>query len=344
MRTIFRRLAVVTLLLLVAIPDAVSEEVTTGSALNILREAPPKPPKGFNTAAAAMLAVQTGKVKLVAMPPGDEVEEQRNVEYGRVGDHALKLNLYSPKERNELLPGIILIHGGAWKAGRKEDYAFYGRKLASKGYVVASIDYRLSQDAVFPAAVQDCKCAVRWMRANAKDLGVNPEAIGVGGGSAGGHLAMMVGYCQSNPEFEGDGGHATTSSDVQCVVNLYGPYDLTTEFVRNNPFARQVVGEFLGASVKENKALCLKASPAKYLTSEAPPTLILHGTVDDIVPINQSDLLSQRLKEVDVPYIYDRLPGWPHAMDLSQDVNDRCVWFMERFFDQYLKQPTNTGQ
>ncbi|MCB9954169.1 MAG: alpha/beta hydrolase [Planctomycetaceae bacterium] len=341
MFSVLRKLVVAVLFVGVAGPVVVGEEITTGSAVSILQEQPPAPPQGFNTAAAAMLAVQTGKVKLVAMPPGDEIEEQRNVEYGRVGDHSLKLNLYAPKERSEPLPGIIMIHGGAWKAGRKEDYAFYGRKLASKGYVVASIDYRLSQEAVFPAAIQDCKCAVRWMRANAKDLGVNPEVIGVGGGSAGGHLAMMVGYCQNVPEFEGDGGHANVSSNVQCVVNLYGPYDLTTEFVRNNPFARQVVGEFLGASVKENRSLCLKASPAKYLTSEAPPTLILHGTVDDIVPINQSDLLSQRLKEVDVPYIYDRLPGWPHAMDLSQDVNDRCVWFMERFFDQYLKQSPN---
>ncbi len=100
-----------------------------------------------------------------------------------------------------------------------------------------------------------------------------------------------------------------------------------------------MTARFLGAPYAEQPDLYRSASPIEYVSPGDPPTLILHGTVDDVVPVGQSDLLAAKLAQANIPYIYDRLPGWPHAMDLSQDVNDRCVWFMERFFDRYLKQP-----
>jgi acetyl esterase/lipase len=314
-----------------------ASEITTGSALDELGAPPPPPPPGFETAAAVTTALQQGKIRVIELPGEDGILEERGVEYGRVGNRPLLLDLYSPAQRQGAVPGIVLIHGGAWKGGRKEDYTIYGRKLAQLGYVVASIGYRLSGEAKFPAALEDCKCAVRWMRANSAKLGVNPDALGVAGGSAGGHLALMVGYTANRPEFEGTGGHAGVSSAVQAVVDIYGPADLTTDFVRNNPFANQVVREFLGKTMDADLPLYQQASPVTYISPQTPPTLILHGTIDDVVPIGQSDLLAEKLTAAKVPFVYDRLPGWPHGMDLAAEVNGRCVWFMDRFFRRYLK-------
>jgi acetyl esterase/lipase len=317
---------------------AFADNALTGTAIDVLGEAVPAPPAGYDTPQAALQAVLQGQIKAInrAAPTPAGVKVTHDVEYGTGGGQPLKLDLYQPEKTVGPVPGLIFIHGGAWAGGAKSDYSYYGNVLAAKGYVVASINYRLVKIAKYPAAVEDCKCAVRWMRSRAAELGVDPDRIAVAGGSAGGHLSMMVAYSADVPEFEGHGGHAGVSSRVQCVVNLYGPTDLTTDFVRNNDFANRAVREFLGKTMDEDLPLYQQASPINYVDAMDPPTLILHGTVDDVVPIDQGDLLAAKLKDAGVPYIYDRLPGWPHAMDIAQDVNDRCVWLMERFFGHYL--------
>lgn len=330
----------VLLLLLLAFPGQLSlaDDVLTGTAVDILGAKLPAPPKGFDTPQAALQAVLQGRIKAInrAAPTPDGVKVTTDIEYGQGGGQPLKLDLYQPAKSDGPAPGLIFIHGGAWAGGSKTDYSLYGNIFAAKGYAVASISYRLVKVAKYPAAVEDCKCAVRWMRANAAELNIDPDRIGVAGGSAGGHLSMLVGYSPDVAEFEGEGGHAGVSSHVQCVVNLYGPADLTTDFVRNNEFANRVCREFLGKSIDDDLVLYQQASPITYVDASDPPTLILHGTVDDVVPIDQGDLLAAKLKGTGIPYIYDRLPGWPHAMDMAQDVNDRCVWLMERFFGHYL--------
>src|SRR5690606_12769333 len=149
---------------------------------------------------------------------------------GDAGDRPLRLDLYSPRDLDGPAPGLIFIHGGGWKHGKKEDYRLYGLTFAQKGYVVASVQYRLSGEARYPAAIHDVKAAVRWMRSESESIGVDADRIGVAGGSAGGHLAMMLGYTSDVPTFDGDSGHEGVSSRVQAVVNIYGPTDLTTEF------------------------------------------------------------------------------------------------------------------
>jgi acetyl esterase/lipase len=234
------------------------------------------------------------------------------------------------------VPALVFIHGGAWRSGNKNDYRFYCCRYAERGYVAVTVGYRFTQEAPFPAAVNDAKCAVRWLRANAQQYGVDADKIAVLGGSAGGHLSMMVGYSADMPELEGDGGHGGVSSRVQAVVNLYGPTDMTVEFAQDKP----VVIEFLGGKqFSEAPELWAQASPMTYVTKDDPPTLILHGTTDDVVPVNQADLLAAKLAEIGVPYVYDRLEGWPHAMDVARDVNDRCLWFMDRFLALYVPLP-----
>lgn len=294
-------------------------------------------PGGFPNTLAARLAVGLRQVPIVDVniPDPLDVAIERGVEYGKGGGRPLQLDLYSPKNRssNHAAPGLVLIHGGAWKGGRRSDYHFYGVKFAQQGYVVATISYRLLQEAPFPAAVRDAKCAVRWLRANAARLGVDPERLAVAGGSAGGHLAMMVGYSSDVAELEGDGGNPEVSSRVQAVVNLYGPADLTTPFGVESP----LVKNFLGGRTYEDAPEAYRlASPLTHLSNDDPPTLIFHGTIDDTVPIAQADLLAARLKDLGIPFRYDRLDGWPHALDLAQAVNDRARRTMLEFLAEHL--------
>jgi len=174
------------------------------------------------------------------------------------------------------------------------------------------------------------------MRANARKLNVDPDRIGVIGGSAGGHLAMMIGYSSDAPKLEGTGGHAGVSSRVQAVVNLYGPVDLTTPYASGNSLIIRFLG---GKTIEESRTRHELASPISHITRDDPPTLIFHGTIDDMVPIDQADRLAEKLKSTRVPYRYNRLEGWPHAIDLAEVVNQRCQRLMMEFFKKHLLKP-----
>ncbi len=319
--------------------------VMSGSAVAILKGTPPAPPEGFATSDEAFAAVRGGKVPVVNpfFPVPDSVTIKSNVEYGNSGNRPLLLDLYSPKELSEPAPAIIFIHGGSWKGGKKEDYRIYALHFAKMGYVVASIQYRLSREAPFPAAVHDVKAAVRFMRAEAASMNVDPDRIAVAGGSAGGHLTMMIGYSSDVKELAGNSGHEGVSSRVRCIVNLYGPTDMTTEYARGVSKTNSAVSDFFEGTYDEQPESYAKGSPLNYVTSDDPPTLILHGTVDALVPINQADILAKKLTEVGVPYIYDRLPGWPHSMDVAKPVHERVLWYMERFFNHYLRKSDSEG-
>ncbi|HNS21692.1 MAG TPA: alpha/beta hydrolase [Sedimentisphaerales bacterium] len=297
-------------------------------------EAPPIPP-GYENELAVMTAIAMRQIKLIdakdiVVPAG--VEERLGVEYGQGGSHPLLLDLYVPTGRTKAGPAILFIHGGAWKSGKRADMKYYCAKFAERGYVTATVTYRLLQEAPFPAAVQDVKCAVRWLRANAAAYRVDPNRIAVSGNSAGGHLAMMIGY-SDDPSLEGDGGHPGVSSRVLAVVDFYGPTDLTTDYARNH----KLITDFLGGKTFEEAPEVFQlASPLSHLTKDDPPTLIFQGTIDSLVPVAQADALADKLKELGIDYIYERYEGWPHAMDLAEAVNRRCVYQMEQFFRKHV--------
>ena len=317
---------------------AVLTLVLSTAAAPAKKEPSPPAAPGYNTRRDLLAAYLTGKVKLLTpnVPLPADVELIPDIEYGKVGLRPLKLDLYRPKKLKEPVPGLIFIHGGGWSGGDKKVYRLHASRYAQRGYVAVSIAYRFSGEAPFPAAVQDAKCAVRWMRTEGKRYGIDPNNIAVLGGSAGGHLAMMVGYSSDVKELEGQGGHQQVSSRPQAVVNLYGPSDLTTPLGQ----ASDLVHKFLGGKkYEEDPELYEKASPIHYLTKDDPPTLILHGTLDEVVPIAQSDVLAARLKKLGVPYTYDRLKGWPHTMDVAEPVFNRCVFFIDRFLAQNMPVP-----
>jgi acetyl esterase/lipase len=326
--------AAVTILLA---PTSASPAATKPAAATQPAGAPPMP-KGFASTAEVLAAIQAKQIKMIDLliPPPPSVEVTRNVTYGKVGERELQLDLYQPKGLAVPVPGIVIIHGGGWGAGARQMLHYYGVKLAERGYVAANISYRLTGEAPYPAAVQDAKCAVRWMRANAAKYKVDPNKLAVLGGSAGGHLAMMVGYSSDVPKLEGDGGHKGVSSRVQAVIDFYGPTDLTTPFARGMGVVQSFLG---GKTYDEAPDLYKEASPLAHLTKDDPPTLILHGTIDDIVPIDQADSLAAKLKDLHIPFAYERFDGWPHVMDVAKDVNARCMWAIDQFLAKYLPLP-----
>jgi len=292
------------------------------------------PPRGYPNFTMMKIAYFLGFIKIVNLEPEvpDSIEEYKDIEYKKIGDVSLKLDIYKLKSLKRATPVLIFIHGGAWRTGKRSDYLPYLVDFAKQGYVTATISYRLIKKAKFPAAVKDVKCAVKWIRAHADEYMIDPAKIAVIGGSAGGHLSMMIGFSSDETEFEGECGCDSVSSRVQAVVNLYGPSDLTTEYA----LSRREVTDFIEPSFDEAPELYQKASPIHFITEDDPPTLIFQGTIDELVPVRQSDLLKKKLDGVGVPNEYHRLTGWPHTMDVAEPVNRYCQHYMNAFFEKYI--------
>ncbi len=332
----FRMLAAVlcALLCVVAVPAARALD----EAALLAAPTPPDIPTGFTEMGQLILAVAAGQLTQldidapITVP--DTVELLSGLQYSTQGDPRQILDLYLPKGNDKPLPLLIFIHGGGWTSGKTTDYKYYCVRYAQRGYVVASITYRFADKFPFPACVQDAKCAVRFLRANAGKYHIDKERVAAIGGSAGGHLSLMLGYSPNVKELEGDGGYPEESSAVQVVVDLYGPTDLTLPAARDNSTLKRFFG---GKSYDEAPDQYALASPIKHVTKNSPPTLILQGTIDDIVPMSQSDLLYAKLSELGVPAQYEKFDGYPHTMDIALEVNVRCQWFMNHFFDKYLK-------
>ncbi|MEA1876066.1 MAG: alpha/beta hydrolase [Bacteroidota bacterium] len=296
-------------------------------------ERPPKPPRGYPGEKIMGLAYAAGLINLIETKPEvpDYIEEYKDITYKQVGDISLQLNVYKRKDLNANAPALIFIHGGSWKGGERSDYLPYLLDYAKKGYVTVTISYRLSQVAPFPAAVLDVKCAVNWIRTHAEKYMINPDKIAVIGGSAGAHLAMMLAYSPEEAFDEECSG--SRSGKVQAIVNLYGPVDLTTEYARG---AESVI-KFLGATYQDDPQRYIDASPKTHISPGDPPTLIFQGTLDSLVPVSQADSLNVWLGRAGVYCEYHRLKGWPHTMDLSKKVNDYCQFYMDSFFEKYLR-------
>jgi acetyl esterase/lipase len=266
-----------------------------------------------------------------------DVNIVRDVLYKRVNGRDLRLDIYSPKSITQPLPVLLWIFGNRWSRGSKN----HGPplNLVSRGYIVVSIDYRLSGEAPFPAAIEDCKAAVRWIRANAATYHFDPDHIGAWGHSAGGHLAALLGSSGGVAELEGTGDNQGISSRVQAVCDMSGPSDILQFYkaVSNSnqgkaPEATSAIEQFMGGSVEQNRAKAIAASPTTYVSKDDPPFLIIHGENDMTVPASQSELLASKLKAAGVPVTLIVAEGRGHGVGGPAFAPE-----ISSFFDKYLK-------
>ena len=226
----------------------------------------------------------------------DGVTAHLDLEFATGSDRSLKLDLYAP-EAEGVYPGVIVIHGGGWANGSKEAFRAMAQQLAARGFVAATIEYRLSGEAQFPAAVEDCKAAVRWMRANAATYQVDPDRIGAVGGSAGGHLAAMVALTGDSKLFEGSGGNPDVSSELQAVVIMGSGVDQVTRAKEAKaPIGNQLT--FFGGSYEKKKEAYRAGSPITHVSKHDPPLLIIEGEKDS--PGERYPEFRSRLNEVGV--------------------------------------------
>ncbi len=257
----------------------------------------------------------------------------QDLEYARIGERSLKLDLYiPPHDKGKRLPLVVWVHGGAWISGDKATPRA-PRELGDR-YIVASINYRLSKEATFPAQIYDCKAAIRWLRANADQYDIDPDRIGAWGGSAGGHLVALLGTSGGVEELEGDvGDHLDCSSAVQAVCNFYGPTDLASLYEdtakmdpRKNPLCL-----LFGGIPTEHPDLLLQANPITHVSPDDPPFLIMHGDKDLVVPLEQSELLYVALQGAGVKSSLHVIEGCEHG-GFPPDAYEE----VRKFFDEHL--------
>ncbi|HLN31375.1 MAG TPA: alpha/beta hydrolase [Gemmataceae bacterium] len=263
-----------------------------------------------------------------------EVVVERGLVYGHGGDMDLMLDLAMPKDARGPFPALVFIHGGAWRAGKRQDLAKTIEVLADRGYVAATISYRLAPAAKFPAQIEDCKAAVRWLRANAKTYRIDPDRIGAIGFSAGAHLACLLGTADKAAGLEGKGGNNNQSSRVQAVVSFFGPTDFTTKLWSEETEQKALV-PFLGGTLAEKPEQYQKASPLLYASKDSPPFLFFHGTQDKVVDIRNSRLLAKKLQSVGVPAEVVEMEGEGHGWHAGK--MQMTIEQMISFLDQQLK-------
>jgi acetyl esterase/lipase len=283
---------------------------------------------------ATPLAAQTAGEKPPFHLP-DTVDLQQDIVYARYGERALHLDLYLPKQ-GSALPAVVWVHGGGWSGGDKNRFRRQAALMAAHGFAAACIEYRLSGEATFPAAIYDVKASVRWLRANAKQYRINPDKIGAAGGSAGAHLVALLGVTPNVAEFEGPGGNPGVSSRVQAVVAIYPPTDLIPAG-KKNPTAQNGITRFLGATYAENPSLWAKASPVTYVSKDAPPFFFLHGDDDKLVDYHQSLEMADKLKAAGASAEVFIAKGAGHGFANGPEWFQQTLDRIEAFFTRTLK-------
>jgi acetyl esterase/lipase len=287
----------------------------------------------YSRVVVATLLIVTLPFAARRLRAANQILFEKGVEYSNPDNQHLQLDMARPEGQGPF-PAVLCIHGGGFRAGTRDGYDGLIKKLAKHGYVAVTVTYRLAPKYQFPAAVYDVKAAVRWLRANAARYHIDPERIGVTGGSAGGHLAQFLGVTGGVKEFEGDGGNADESSRVACVVNFYGPSDFTKSYGKSVD-AAEVLPFFLGGNLEQARKRHIEASPLYWVTPDAAPTLCVHGTKDQYVEFAQAEWLIDKLKAAGVEAELLPMVGSMHGF--KGDVEEKAEAAMIVFFDRHLK-------
>ena len=283
-------------------------------------------------------AVQSSNASRQSRTPAS-IEVKSDLAYAGTDNSRQKLDLFFPKKRaiKKPLPLIAFIHGGGWRNGNKRSGLHRVATFVESGdFVGASIGYRLSSEAIWPAQIHDCKAAIRWLRAHADEFGFDPDRIAVMGSSAGGHLVAMLGTSGDVKKLEGDlGKHQDVSSRVNCVIDEFGP----TNFLTMNEFPGKMdhlakdspESKLLGRQITEIPELVREASPITHVTKDDPPILIIHGTKDPLVPYQQSVTFAEALRKAGVTVTLQKIENGEHGGFNNAEVNSRTKAFLQKY-------------
>jgi len=306
------------------------------------------------------IVLLSGATFTIAQPTAEQATQPRwipdtlqlvgNVPYAGTDNPRQRLDLVVPRaETYSPRPVVVFVHGGAWRAGDKRSgLRRLGEFAKSNNYAVASVGYRLTDEAHWPAQIHDCKAAIRWLRANASEYQLDADRIGVWGSSAGGHLVAVLGTSGDVPEMDGTlGPHTDVSSRVACVVDFFGP----TDFLQMNrtaapgarldhDSARAPEALLIGGPIQQNKDKAATANPITYVSDDDPPYFIVHGTDDKLVPFNQSQLLVEALRQSDVACNLLTISGGGHGRGFPDEVGE----LVGQFFDHHLRGVETTWQ
>lgn len=248
-------------------------------------------------------------------------------------EHTVTLTLYVPDKPGSY-PAILDIHGGGWKARQVDSDRPIMERLAARGFVTGIVAYRLSAEAKFPAALHDCKAAIRYMRAHAAELKIDPERIGVMGGSAGGHLTGLLAMTTGKPEFEGDGPNREQSSSVKAAIVMAATQDLLSA---NKEKTSEGAIAFFGATAAENPDLYALASPITHVRTGVPPIIFIEGEKDTL-KVGRAEM-QEKLRALGIETELHTLQGAPHPFWMSQPWCDQTVEIAAAFFKKHLGEP-----
>jgi pectinesterase len=278
------------------------------------------------------------------LPPS--VRKVEDITYVRHGERALQLDLYLPVRPGAApAPGIVFVHGGGWRSGVRANFAPMAIRMAERGYAAATISYRLSPEAPYPAAIHDAKAAVRWMRANAARYGIDPDRIAIGGGSAGGQIASLVGVTGGLARFDPDAVPGAASSAVQAIVNIDGLSDFSSEAARryeDDP-AKQPssAGAWFGGRYAEKAALWREASPTFYVGAGTPPILFI-GSAQTRFSVGREEMV-EKMRAAGVPSHVVLLPDTPHSFWLFDPWLAPTVEAIDAFLKLHLHAEHSSG-
>jgi len=267
------------------------------------------------------------------------LDEELNVTYVHREDRPLKLDIFSPRGLRKPTPLVVCIHGGGWKAGRKEDFAQYGRYYAQQGFVAVSVQYRLAPADRYPAQIEDVKCAIRWLRANAEQYYIDGDRVAVVGASAGGHLALLAGLMDDQEGVPPSAPHADQSNKAQAIVNYFGPADFTQ--VDWPPAVEQMLVTLMGGNRTVLAERYKAASPVTYIDADDPPVLTFHGANDALVPHNQATGLHAALDAANIENHLETLPGQGHGFAPSEML--RTLEASKTFLIKHLGNPATVS-
>jgi acetyl esterase/lipase len=267
----------------------------------------------------------------------------QDVVYGTAGagGRDLRCDVYTPPgvEAGAKAPCVLLVHGGAWRTGDKTQLRGYGILLGRAGYVCVAPEYRLVGESPWPAAIHDVKAALRWVRASADELGIDPDRIAIEGNSAGAHLALLVAGSAGVPELEGEGGNPGVSTKVAAAVGIYPPVLFFDPATGHSKGAIPLL-----ALVEDGDAEAARlASPVHHVSADFPPTMLVHGTSDTTVPVSASVRMYEELVAAGVPADLHLYAEQPHAFDAQPSFGRQVAAEMLLFLDRYVPAPAHQG-